>query len=97
MNETPLGFDWPRPNARLKRVVEATQIISKLWYTTNNDDNKSKKRSKNDSEGNDGFVYFNGEYFLIRNAKLYSPPTSRHIPIFIAPQAQNLLSFCKIF
>jgi len=31
MNETPLGFDWPRPKARLKRVVEAVQIIRKLW------------------------------------------------------------------
>ena len=30
MNETPLGFDWPRPKARLKRVIEAAQIISKL-------------------------------------------------------------------
>ncbi|MFL6391697.1 MAG: LLM class flavin-dependent oxidoreductase [Nitrososphaeraceae archaeon] len=29
-------------------------------------------------------MYFNGEYFLIRNAKLYSPPTSHHIPIFMA-------------
>jgi coenzyme F420-dependent glucose-6-phosphate dehydrogenase len=29
-------------------------------------------------------LYFNGEYFLIRNAKLYSPPTSHHIPIFMA-------------
>jgi coenzyme F420-dependent glucose-6-phosphate dehydrogenase len=39
MNETPLGFDWPRPEARLKRVIEAAQIISKLWYTTTNNDN----------------------------------------------------------
>jgi coenzyme F420-dependent glucose-6-phosphate dehydrogenase len=30
MIEVPLGFDWPRPKARLKRVVEAAQIISKL-------------------------------------------------------------------
>jgi len=29
-------------------------------------------------------VYFNGEYFLIRNAKLYCRPTSLHIPIFMA-------------
>jgi alkanesulfonate monooxygenase SsuD/methylene tetrahydromethanopterin reductase-like flavin-dependent oxidoreductase (luciferase family) len=28
-------------------------------------------------------LYFNGEYFLIRNARLYSPPIS-HIPIFMA-------------
>ncbi|MFL6397026.1 MAG: LLM class flavin-dependent oxidoreductase [Nitrososphaeraceae archaeon] len=87
MNETPLGFDWPRPKARLKRVIEAAQIISKLWYTTTNNDNNGndiKKSSNYANEEEDGFVYFNGEYFLIRNAKLYSPPTSHHIPIFMA-------------
>ena len=36
-----------------------------------------------EAENDDGFVYFNGEYYLIRDAKLYSPPTS-YIPIFIA-------------
>ncbi|HYY50713.1 MAG TPA: LLM class flavin-dependent oxidoreductase [Nitrososphaeraceae archaeon] len=88
MNETPLGFDWPRPKVRLKRMIEAAQIISKLWYTTkNNDDdnpNNGDKTSNSDKKYNDGFVYFNGEYFLIRNAKLYSPPSSNHIPIFMA-------------
>ncbi|MFL6404070.1 MAG: LLM class flavin-dependent oxidoreductase [Nitrososphaeraceae archaeon] len=88
MNETPLGFDWPRPKARLKRVIEAAQIISKLWYTTTNNDNNNindiKKSSNYANEEEDGFVYFNGEYFLIRNAKLYSRPTSLHIPIFMA-------------
>ncbi|MFL6460229.1 MAG: LLM class flavin-dependent oxidoreductase [Nitrososphaeraceae archaeon] len=87
MNETPLGFDWPRPKARLKRVIEAAQIISKLWYTTTNNDNNGndiKRTSNYANEEEDGFVYFNGEYFLIRNAKLYSRPTSHHIPIFMA-------------
>jgi coenzyme F420-dependent glucose-6-phosphate dehydrogenase len=48
MNETPLGFDWPRPKARLKRMIEAAQIISKLWYTTtnNNDNNTTNNRKK---------------------------------------------------
>ena len=83
MNETPLGFDWPRPKARLKRMIEAAQIISKLWYrTTKNDDKKTSNYDNEDDD--DGFVYFNGEYFLIRNAKLYSPPSSNHIPIFMA-------------
>src|ERR687886_2377732 len=89
MNETPLGFDWPKPKARLKRMIEAAQIIKKLWYATNNRDDNSingKKKLNYDSKGedDDGFVYFNGEYFLIRNAKLYSPPASHHIPIFMA-------------
>lgn len=91
MNETPLGFDWPRPKARLKRVIEAVQIISKLWQKTrtNNNDynnrNNNKKILNYDSKEDDdsGFVYFNGEYFLIRNAKLYSPPITR-ISIFMA-------------
>jgi coenzyme F420-dependent glucose-6-phosphate dehydrogenase len=91
MNETPLGFDWPTPKARLKRVIEAVQIIRKLWQQkkTRNQDNNvndSKRMSNGDREDadhDDGFVYFNGEYFLIRNAKLYSPPT-RYIPIFMA-------------
>ena len=82
MNESPLGFDWPRPKARLKRMIEAAQIISKLWYaTTSNDNNNNNKKT---STYDNGFVYFNGEYFLIRNARLYSPPTSQHIPIFMA-------------
>jgi len=76
MNEVPLGFDWPRPKARLKRMIEAAQIISNLWYP------KKGNRSKT-LRDNEGFVYFNGVYFLIRNARLYSPPTSR-IPIFMA-------------
>lgn len=76
MNEVPLGFDWPRPRARLNRMIEAAQIISKLWYS-------AKENCNNACRGNEGFVYFNGEYFLIRNAKLYSPPTT-HIPIFMA-------------
>jgi alkanesulfonate monooxygenase SsuD/methylene tetrahydromethanopterin reductase-like flavin-dependent oxidoreductase (luciferase family) len=86
MNETPLGFDWPRPKARLKRMIEAAQIIRKLWHTTTNNDNNNdgKKTSNYGSEDDEGFVYFNGEYFLIRNAKLYSPPASHHIPIFMA-------------
>ena len=92
MNETPLGFDWPRPKARLKRMIEAAQIIRKLWHTmtNSNDNNINNKKVLNydskvvDDDDDDGFVYFNGEYFLIRNAKLYSPPTTQHIPIFMA-------------
>ncbi|MFL6440812.1 MAG: LLM class flavin-dependent oxidoreductase [Nitrososphaeraceae archaeon] len=86
MNETPLGFDWPRPKARLKRVIEAAQIISKLWYTTTNYDNNGNDIKKRQIMlmKKKMALYFNGEYFLIRNAKLYSRPTSHHIPIFMA-------------
>jgi coenzyme F420-dependent glucose-6-phosphate dehydrogenase len=72
MNETPLGFDWPRARPRLTRTNEAIQIIRELW-----------KGGKGD-----GFVNFNGEYFLVRNAKLYTPPTER-IPIYMAATGQQ--------
>jgi coenzyme F420-dependent glucose-6-phosphate dehydrogenase len=72
MNESPLGFDWPRAKARLTRTKEAIQIIRGLW------ENKDKN----------GFQNFNGEYFLMRNAKLYTPPTKR-IPIYMAATGQQ--------
>jgi len=68
MNELPLGFDWPKASTRLTRTKEAIQIIKLLWE-------KGKSR--------DGFVCFDGEYFRIRNAKLYTPP-SGHIPMYMA-------------
>jgi coenzyme F420-dependent glucose-6-phosphate dehydrogenase len=72
MNESPLGFDWPRARARLTRTKEAIQIIRELW-------------EKKDGEG---FLNFNGEYFLVRNAKLYTPPTKR-VPIYMAATGQQ--------
>jgi len=75
MNEVPLGFDWPSQKVRLGIVIEAAQIIDKLWHPEINNHNEPNKT--------EGFVYFKGDYFLIRDAKLYSPPVS-HIPIFIA-------------
>lgn len=73
MNESPLGFDWPRARARLTRTKEAIQIIRQLW---------------NQRESDEGFVNFKGEYFLIRNAKLYTLP-STHIPIYMAATGQQ--------
>jgi coenzyme F420-dependent glucose-6-phosphate dehydrogenase len=73
MNESPLGFDWPRPRARLTRTEEAIHVIRQLWG-----------QGKTDQ----GFVNFNGEYFLIRNAKLYTLPSGR-IPIYMAATGQQ--------
>ena len=73
MNESTLGFDWPRPWARLTRTKEAIHIIRQLW---------------DQREADQGFVNFNGEYFLIRNAKLYTPPSNR-IPIYMAATGQQ--------
>jgi coenzyme F420-dependent glucose-6-phosphate dehydrogenase len=73
MNESPLGFSWPSPTVRLKRTVEAIQIIKKLWYPY-----------KQQQQQNEGFIDFNGEFFLISQAKLYTPPSSEHINIYMA-------------
>lgn len=97
MNEVPLGFDWPSAEIRVEKTIEAIQIINKLW---NRDRTfKNSERSSNiDSEQNngheasiddDGFVTFKGKYFKIKNAKLYTPP-STNIPLYMAgsgPQA----------
>src|ERR671922_562438 len=80
MNEAPLGFDWPKARARLARTKESIEIIKKLWVQNGNNNNNNNV--------DDGFVNFNGEYFLLRNAKLYTPP-SGHIPIFMAATGQH--------
>ena len=73
MNEAPLGFDWPKAKARLARTKESLQIIRALW---------GKRRT------NEGFVNFNGEYFLIRDAKLYTPPSTQ-VPLYMAATGQQ--------
>ena len=97
MNEVPLGFDWPSAEIRLERTIEAIQIINTLWSKTKSLD-KSEKFTITDSKMNnsyptsideDGFITFNGKYFKIRNAKLYTPPSTT-IPLYMAgsgPQA----------
>ena len=83
MNEVSAGFDWPSAGIRLKRTKEAIQIIKKLW---NNKENKKQITDPNISQNignNDGFVNFNGEYFTIKDAKLYTPP-STNIPLYMA-------------
>jgi coenzyme F420-dependent glucose-6-phosphate dehydrogenase len=80
MNEAPLGFDWPKAKARLTRTKEAIQIIRELWA----------------AKVNDGFVSFNGEYFLLRDAKLYTPPVSR-IPIYMAASGQQATKIAAQF
>ncbi len=76
LNEVPLGFDWTRPKTRLKRTKEAIQIIKSLW-------GENVSTGNNCSKDRDGFLDYNGEYFLIRKAKLYTPPGNR-IPLYMA-------------
>ena len=75
LNEVPLGFDWPNAKARIVRAKEAIEIIKRLWFA-----GKNAEENNRDSEG---FVSYNGEYFLIRNARLYTPPKT-NIPLYMA-------------
>lgn len=97
MNEVPLGFDWPSAEIRVERTIEAIQIINKLWYRDKTSKNSERSSNINSEENNsreasideDGFVTFKGKYFKIKNAKLYTPP-STNIPLYMAgsgPQA----------
>jgi hypothetical protein len=72
MNEVPLGFNWPSASVRLARTTEAIQIINKLW--------EEGKRGNDD----DGFVNFSGQYFKIKNAKLYTSHSSEKISLYMA-------------
>jgi coenzyme F420-dependent glucose-6-phosphate dehydrogenase len=76
MNEVPVGFDWPSADIRLERTTEAIQIIRKLW-----------EGSKKEKENGD-FVNYNGQYFKIKNAKLYTPPSSEKIPLYMAASGE---------
>jgi coenzyme F420-dependent glucose-6-phosphate dehydrogenase len=77
MNEVPVGFDWPSADIRLERTAEAIHIIRKLW-----------EGSKKEKE-NSGFVNFNGQYFKIKNAKLYTPTSSEKIPLYMAASGKE--------
>ena len=91
MNEVTLGFDWPSAEIRVERTIEAIQIINKLWYRDKTSKNSERSSNINSEENNsreasideDGFVTFKGKYFKIKNAKLYTPP-STNIPLYMA-------------
>lgn len=72
MNEVPLGFDWPSAKVRLARTKEAIEIIKKFW-----------QNNGNNQDQDNNYVTYNGNYYHIRNAKLYTSPATE-IPIFLA-------------
>src|SRR5688500_8559643 len=91
MNEVPLGFDWPDAGIRLERTKESIQIINKLWkkkyqsqalIITDTERGNEKCQNKGDDEDGrtDNNVNFNGKYFRLKNARLYTPP-STDIPL----------------
>ena len=93
MNEVSLGFDWPSADIRLERTTEAIQIIKKLWNKENYD-KEIRISNKNIHDGNsndsDGFVNFKGKYYNIKNAKLYTPP-STDIPLYMAGSGKEAI------
>jgi coenzyme F420-dependent glucose-6-phosphate dehydrogenase len=87
MNEVPLGFDWPSADVRLARTTEAIQIIRKLWKGSN----KEKEEEEENNDKNSGFVDFDGQYFKIKKAKLYTSPSSKKIPLYMAASGKEAI------
>ena len=105
MNEVPLGFDWPEAGIRLDRTKEALQIINKLWKKryreqtptvttiTNTEKGNEKNQSAGDydsGENNDLSVNFEGKYFRLKDARLYTPP-STNIPLYMAASGSDAI------
>jgi coenzyme F420-dependent glucose-6-phosphate dehydrogenase len=93
MNEVSVGFDWPSADTRLERTTESIQIIKKLWDKGDYDKEKRTSLNKHFDDGNnnnDGFVNFNGQYYKIKNAKLYTPP-STNIPLYMAGSGKEAI------
>jgi coenzyme F420-dependent glucose-6-phosphate dehydrogenase len=91
MNEVSVGFDWPSADTRLERTTESIQIIKKLWNKGSvSGDNDKETRLSNNNNNNNGFVNFNGQYFKLKNAKLYTPP-STNIPLYMAASGKEAI------
>jgi coenzyme F420-dependent glucose-6-phosphate dehydrogenase len=87
MNEVPAGFDWPSANIRLARATEAIRIISRLWQQGRT---TTPKGEDNNEDHDNGFVEFDGEYFKVKNARLYTPPTGK-IPLYMAAGGEQAI------
>ncbi|MFL6347356.1 MAG: LLM class flavin-dependent oxidoreductase [Nitrososphaeraceae archaeon] len=86
MNEVPAGFEWPSADIRLARTTEAIRIISRLWQQGRT----TTPKGEDNNEDHSGFVEFDGEYFKIKNAKLYTPPTGK-IPLYMAAVGEQAI------
>lgn len=104
-------FDWPEASIRLERTKEAIQIINKLWMKehgreitiTTTISGAGEKDEKHQSAGlnvrgnNDSSVNFDGKYFRLKNARLYTPP-STEIPLYMGGSVLEATSlFAQIF
>ncbi len=93
MNEVPLGFEWCPADIRLERTKEAIQIIKNLWKRP---DAITATNNVNQSIDKDGFVTFQGQYFKIKNARLYTPPQTK-IPLYMAAVGEKATKTAAIF
>lgn len=92
MNEIPVGFKWTTPNIRLARTIEAIQIIKNLWRRK---DTEPPDNGYSDVD-NEGFVTFQGKYFKIKNAKLYTPPHT-NIPLYFAAVGEEAVRTAALY
>src|SRR6476469_2535199 len=77
MNEVSVGFNWATPEIRLKRTKEEIQIIKKLWHKKERIKQTTGYNSSDQiQKDNEDFVNFNGEYFKIKDANLYTSPST---------------------
>jgi coenzyme F420-dependent glucose-6-phosphate dehydrogenase len=100
MNEVPLGFDWPDADIRLERTKESIQIINKLWkkrsQTSINTDtelgNEKHQRKTYEKDGgtDDDSINFDGKYFRLQNARLYTP-SATDIPLYMAASGPDAI------
>jgi coenzyme F420-dependent glucose-6-phosphate dehydrogenase len=93
MNEVSVGFDWPSADIRLERTTESIKIIKKLWNKESGSGDNGKEirlSNNNNNNNNNGFVNFNGQYFKVKNAKLYTPP-STNIPLYMAASGKEAI------
>lgn len=65
MNETPLGFPWPEYPERRDRLQESLEIVRALW---------GHDEFETDAKIEDGFVTYDGEYYELEKARLYTTP-----------------------
>ncbi len=97
MNEVSVGFVWPSSQIRLNRTIEAIEIINTLWKKGQlQSDKETKFTSGNKNIDKDGFLTYDGQYFSIKSAKLYTPP-SHPIPLYMAASGSEAVIAAATF
>lgn len=95
MNEASVGFEWPSPETRLNRTIEAIEIINNLWKKDQQPqflrDEETKFSIGNTHIDTDGFLTYNGQYFRTKSAKLYTP-SSYLIPLYMAASGPEAIT-----